>query len=79
MALPMYLLRRSAASVSPALYYPDKEKILVRIIESQAHNHSSSHQAAFVQVGKDNLMNEQPLTYAQLLKLVLKSEKVVTL
>ena len=72
----MYLLRHSAASISPALYDPDKEQLAVRILEFHPDNHSASHQAAFIQIGnEDSPSNKQQLNYRQLLELVLNLRK----
>ena len=80
MSLPMYLLRRSLSNVSNALYSPGERDITVHIIKPQLDSHFSSEQAALLQVtDEDSLENGHELTYAQLLELILKAEKVVTL
>ena len=80
MSLPVYVLRRSASSVSSALYSSEKRPLSVRIIEPQSDDHFSSQKAAFIQVGnEDSVNNGEQLTYRQLLDLVLEADKVVTL
>lgn len=80
MSLPMYLLRHSASNLSSALYVPTNKDITVHIAKPQSDNHPASQQAAFIQVGNaDGLRNREPLTYKQLLELVLNADKVVTL
>ena len=80
MSLSMYLLRHEASSLSSALYAPEKRNISVHVINPQSDDPVGSQQVAFIHVGKeDSLTNRDQLTYAQLLELVLKAEKVVTL
>jgi hypothetical protein len=80
MSLPMYLLRRSTSNLSSALYDPTCKDITVYITNPQSDNHIASQQAAFIQGGHaDCLPNREPLTYRQLVELILKAEKVVTL
>lgn len=80
MSLPLYLLRRTAPNISSALYIPEKKDLSVHIINSQSDDHGGSQQADFVQIKEeDGLTQRDPLTYAQLLELVLKAEKVVIL
>jgi hypothetical protein len=76
----MYLLRRSASSLSSALYDPTWKDITVQITNPQSDDHLASQQAAFIHVGHaDGLPNREQLTYRQLVELILKAEKVVTL
>lgn len=80
MSLPMYLLRRSASNLSSALYDPACKDVTIHIRNPQSDDHTASQRAAFIQVGHaDCLPNSDQLTYRQLLELVLKAEKVVTL
>ena len=80
MSLPVYVLRRSPASISSALYSSEKRTLSVRIIEPQSDDHVPSQKAAFIQAGnEDSGSNREQLTYRQLLNLVLEAEKVVTL
>jgi hypothetical protein len=76
----MYVLRRSASSVSAALYVPERNNISVRLIETQSDDQCSPRKAAFIQIGnEDSLKNGEQLTYRQLVELVCTAEKVVTL
>jgi hypothetical protein len=76
----MYLLRRSSSHLSSALYDPTWKDITVHITIPQSDDHLASQQAAFIRVGHgDRLPNREQLTYRQLVELILKAEKVVTL
>ena len=76
MSHPLYVLRHAVSGVSPALYSPDKRDVAVRVIEPRSDNHVSSETAAFLQVGE---ADGKPVTYVQLLELILNAQKVVTL
>lgn len=76
----MYLLRRSASNLSSALYDPACKDVTIYIGSPQSDDHTASQQAAFIQVGHaESLPNRDQLTYRQLVELVVKAEKVVTL
>lgn len=80
MSLPMYVLRRAASDLSSALYDPAGQDVTVHIRSPQSDDRTSSQQAAFIQLGHaDDLANREQLTYRQLVELLLKAEKVVTL
>lgn len=76
MSLPLYLLRHSVSGVSPALYSPDKRDLAVRIITPQSDTQEASETAAFIQSRE---ADGEPVTYVQLLELILSAQKVVTL
>jgi hypothetical protein len=76
MSLPLYVLRHSVSSVSPALYASENRDLSVHIIESRLDDHVSSETAAFLHLGKEH---GEPGTYRQLLELILTAKKVVTL
>ena len=80
MSLPMYLLRRSASSLSSALYDPTCKDVTIHIRSPESDDQPASQQTAVIQVGHaDCLPDRHQLTYGQLVELLLKAEKVVTL
>lgn len=80
MSPPLYLLRRSTSSISSALYTPDNRNALVYITKSLSGNRSGVPKAGFLQIGiEEGLTTDEPLTYAKLLEILLKADKVVTL
>jgi hypothetical protein len=76
MSRPLYVLRHTISGVSPALYSPDKRDRAVRLIERRSDTHVSSETAAFLQISEED---GEPVTYGQLLELILNAQKVVTL
>jgi len=76
MSLPLYVLRHSISTVSPALYTADYKDQSVEIVQSQSNNPVSFKTVAFRHVGKGE---GEPGTYRELLELVLTTKKVVTL
>lgn len=80
MSLPLYLLRHSVLTVSSALYSPENSDRSVQMVESPSGNQISSHHAVVIQGGKkEHPNNGEPMTYTQLLELLLTADKVVTL
>lgn len=76
----MYLLRLSVSDLPSALYDPACKDVTIHIRSPQSDDHTASQQAAFIQVAQaDGLANGERLTYRQLVELLLKAEKVVTL
>jgi hypothetical protein len=80
MSSPLYLLRHSLRSIPSALYAPENRTQSVRIIKSQSEDHFSSCKDACIRIGmEDALESSEQLMYTELLELVLKADKVVTL
>lgn len=80
MSLPLYLLRRPAANVSSALYIQDDRDRSVCFIMPKSDDNSLSHKAVFITVGDEGfLQGGKKLEYADLLELLLKENRVVTL
>ena len=76
MSLPLYLLRHPKSSVSSCLLSSDHDRISVLLGEYP----SSSQQVATIQYGDVKpVPMEQALTYKELLEVLLKAGKVVTL
>lgn len=76
MSLPLYLLRHPKSNVSSCLISLDHHRVSVLLEECP----SSSQQVATIEYGDVKpVPTEQALTYKELLEVLLKAGKVVTL
>lgn len=76
----IYLLRDSVEKMPRALYAFDDSKTVVVGIEDAMSSRSLSRIAEILRPGSDtNLTTGQSLTYSELLDLVMKAGKVITL
>lgn len=80
MPLPLYLLRRPAASIPSALYTSTYGDRSISLAMPQSNDPALQEEAVFLTVGHQGPFQEkEQFSYKELLKLVLQAERVVTL
>jgi hypothetical protein len=80
MSLPIYLLRRCPSTISSCLYPPQNNERSVLLLEPLVEDQSASRdKVSLASQDAGHFKNGERFTYRQLLDLVLKADKAVTL